>query len=119
MNQYILEAIYFSVFMAVTYGLLQVLAIRKRRGLSRIIAGAPLAWMLPIVFTLCLPGSYRDGNLWGLIQVPAWLAAVLYLAFVSLFGSRKCHRCGGPLTQRSFRPSFCPQCDGTAKPAAE
>lgn len=70
-----------------TYVPLQAAAIwLMKRPVWRIVAGLPLLPMLPVAISGAQPGTYRDGSLFGILLMAAYLPAMVYVGIFVIAG---------------------------------
>lgn len=108
-------------FLLITYVPLQIAAIWRQQGLSRLAAAAPLLVMVPMITGACYASVYSDGSLFGMYFVCPYLPAMLYLAAAVLNVPKNCPQCGQPLRRASFQqmPKLCPQCSQSQLQSSE
>lgn len=116
MEPWIWDRMIWSVgLLCLTYLPLQIAAIWRQRGVSRIAAGLPMLFMVPLLVGACRPDAYRDGSLFGMYFYCPYLPVMFYLAVAVLSVPPYCPHCGKMLRRRSFQrlPADCPHCGGT------
>ena len=101
----------------VTYLPLQALAIYRQKGwASKIVAGMPLVFMLPVLAAYFTKKVWQDGSLHGMGVLCLYVPSMVWVIAGSLLYGRKCAQCGRPLpsltlTQAGLACPDCPKAD--------
>jgi hypothetical protein len=92
------RAIQAVAFLCLTYLPLQALAIYRQKGWpSKIVAGMPLVFMLPVIAAYFNKSVWQDGSLHGMSAFCLYVPSMVWVIAGSMLYDRKCAQCGGPL----------------------
>lgn len=107
------RAIKAVAFLCLTYLPLQALAIYRQKGWpSKIVAGMPLVFMLPVIAGYFTKRAWQDGSLHGMSVFCLYVPSMIWVIAGSMLKDRKCARCGRPLPSLTLTRAglACPDC---------